>query len=91
MHRLAVVLGTALLLAAVVAGSASGHDRPPTTQSGVSVPLVMSPNVRLLSTFPETGAISGEFARAGNFFYVSSADGPPAVDVSAGRLGVEGR
>ncbi len=84
MHRFAAVLATALSLAVAVTGAASAHDKPGTSgeSSGLALPLVTSPNVRLLSTFPETGAISGEFARTGNYFYVSSADSISVFDTS---------
>ena len=39
----------------------------PTATSGVSLPLVTSPNVRVVDSFPETLGISGEFARTGPF------------------------
>jgi hypothetical protein len=48
----------------------------------LNAPLVTSPNVRLASTFPETQAISGEFARTGNYFYVSSLDSISVFDTS---------
>ena len=50
--------------------------------AGTNVPLVMSPNVRLVDSFPETVGISGEFARTGNFFYMSSLDSVSVFDTS---------
>jgi hypothetical protein len=38
--------------------------------------------VRLVDTFPETLGISGEFAKTGNFFYVSSLDSISVFDTS---------
>jgi hypothetical protein len=54
-------------------------DPPP----GTSVPLVTSPNVRLVDTVPaETGMISAAFARTGPFFYTSSLDSISVFDTS---------
>ena len=66
------VLG--VVLASVLALSVPG--------AGAQVPLVMSDNVELLDTFPDTLAISGEFARTGDFYYTSSLDSISAFDVS---------
>jgi hypothetical protein len=80
------LLACALLL--VVPAVASGHDprqeRPSRWigTAGTNVPLVMSPNVRLVDTFPETQGISGEFARTGDFFYMSSLDSVSVFDTS---------
>lgn len=46
---------------------------------------VCSENVRLLTTLPDAGAISGEFSRTGEFFYVSTLKGVSAYDVSDPR------
>jgi hypothetical protein len=80
------LLACALLL--VLPTVASGHDprgdRPSRWigTAGTNVPLVMSPNVRLVDTFPETVGISGEFARTGDFFYMSSLDSVSVFDTS---------
>jgi hypothetical protein len=88
MHRLLSALGGALAIAVLSTAVASAHDpradRPnrATSPSGTYVPLVTSPGVRLVSTFPETQGISGEFARTGDFFYVSSLDSITVFDTS---------
>lgn len=70
------------------AGTASAHDpradRPnrAVSPSGVNLPLVTSPGVRLVDTVPDTLGISGEFARTGDFFYVSSLDSINVFDTS---------
>lgn len=46
------------------------------------VPGVMSENVELITILPDPGAISGEFSRTGDFFYVSGLTGVTAYDVS---------
>jgi hypothetical protein len=77
-----------VLLLVVLPSVALGHDpradRPSRWigTAGTSVPLVMSPNVRLVDTFPETVGISGEFARTGDFFYMSSLDSVSVFDTS---------
>ncbi|MGH3648875.1 MAG: LVIVD repeat-containing protein [Micromonosporaceae bacterium] len=50
--------------------------------AGVNVPLVSTPNVHLVTTFPETQAISGVFAKSAPYFYVSSLDSVSVFDVS---------
>jgi hypothetical protein len=79
------LLAAALLLA--VPSVALAHDPRSDLPSrwigdAANLPLVMSPNVRLASTFPETQGISGEFARTGNFFYMSSLDSISVFDTS---------
>jgi len=49
---------------------------------GVTVPIISSPNIRLVDTFPETAAISGVFAKSAPYFYVSSLDSISVFDVS---------
>jgi hypothetical protein len=88
MHRLLGALGGALLITVLASAGASAHDpradRPNrvTSPSGTYVPLVTSPGVRLVDTFPETQGISGEFARTGDYFYVSSLDSISVFDTS---------
>jgi hypothetical protein len=88
MHRLLTALAGALVVGALSASAAVAHDprddRPnrSTSPSGVHVPLVTSPGVRLVDNFPETQAISGEFAKTGNFFYVSSLDSISVFDTT---------
>jgi hypothetical protein len=59
-------------------------DRPKRgiSTAGTNVPLVTSPNVRLVGNFPETQGISGEFAKTGNYFYMSSLDSISVFDTS---------
>lgn len=87
--RVLAVTGTALLLAVVTAPSALAHAGSPETAKkrqqftdGVSVPVVTSPNVRLVTNVPDTAAISGVFARSAPYFYVSSTDSITVYDVS---------
>jgi hypothetical protein len=79
------LLAGALLLA--VPSVALAHDPRSDRPSrwigdATNLPLVTSPNVRLASTFPETQGISGEFARTGDFFYMSSLDSISVFDTS---------
>jgi hypothetical protein len=90
MHRLPLALAGALIATLASTAAALAHDpradRPNRfVASGTSVPLVTSPNVRLVSTFPETQGISGEFAKTGNFFYVSSLDSISVFDTTNPR------
>ncbi|MDQ1629895.1 MAG: hypothetical protein QOI54_3639 [Actinomycetota bacterium] len=91
--RTARVLGatvTAILVAAVLAPGAGAHGGggPETAKKraqymdGVSVPVVTSPNVRLVTNVPDTAAISGVFAKSAPYFYVSSTDSITVYDVS---------
>src|SRR4051794_8214523 len=88
MHRLSAALGGALAIAVLASAAASAHDpradRPNrvTNPSGIYVPLVTSPGVRLVDTVPDTLGISGEFAKTGNYFYVSSLDSINVFDTS---------
>jgi len=88
MHRVLTALAGALAVAVLSAGTASAHDpradRPnrAVSPSGVNLPLVTSPGVRLVDTVPDTLGISGEFARTGDFFYVSSLDSINVFDTS---------
>ena len=82
--------GVLLLAGAVLASPASAHqnDSSSATQKrqqyldGVSVPVLSSPNIRLVTTRPDTAAISGAFAKSAPFFYVSSTDSITVYDVS---------
>ncbi len=81
--RLPVVAATAALTVALAPTAAWAHGAAaPTTADGTSVPLVMSPNVSLLSSVPVPGAISLEWARTGDFAYVSSATQLVVLDTS---------
>jgi hypothetical protein len=88
MHRALSALAGALTILALTAAVAAAHDprdqRPNrgTSPSGIHVPLITSPGVRLVDTFPDTQGISGEFARTGSFFYVSSLDSISVYDTS---------
>jgi hypothetical protein len=87
-HRILPALAGALAVLVLTTAQALAHDprddRPnrSLSPSGVSVPLVTSPNVRLVSTFPETQGISGEWAHTGNYFYMSSLDSISVFDTS---------
>jgi hypothetical protein len=50
--------------------------------AGVDVPVVSTPNVHLVTTFPQVSAISGVFAKSAPYFYVSSLDSISVFDVS---------
>ena len=88
MNRVFTALAAALAIVLTATAAASAHDpredRPnrATSPSGVNVPLMTSPGVRLVDTFPETQGISGEFAKTGDFFYVSSLDSISVFDTS---------
>jgi hypothetical protein len=83
-----LALAGALVIGALACVSAFAHDpradRPNRSpaMSGASLPLVTSPNARFVDSFPETQAISGEFARTGPYFYVSSLDSITVFDTS---------
>ncbi|MGH2969270.1 MAG: LVIVD repeat-containing protein [Solirubrobacteraceae bacterium] len=88
MQRVLTALVGALTIGVLSSGVASAHDprdeRPnrAMSPSGIHVPLVTSPGVRLVDNFPETQGISGEFAKTGDFFYVSSLDSISVFDTS---------
>jgi len=88
MSRLLAALAAALALVSLTAAAASAHDprddRPKRslTTNGTNVPLVTSPNARFVGNFPETQGISGEFARTGSYFYMSSLDSISVFDTS---------
>ncbi|MGH3715196.1 MAG: LVIVD repeat-containing protein [Micromonosporaceae bacterium] len=50
--------------------------------AGITVPLVSTPNIHLVTNFPETQAISGVFAKSAPYFYISSLDSVSVFDVS---------
>ncbi len=71
--------------APAAAHEASTHDRETKRAqylAGVSVPVATSPNVRLVTSVPETDAIAGVFAKSAPYFYVSSLDSISVLDVS---------
>ena len=77
-----------LAIVLTLPGAALAHTPSPSDgflSGGTNVPLAMSPNVTLHSSFPETTAISGEFARTGEYFYVSSADSITVFDTTDQR------
>jgi LVIVD repeat len=87
MSRVLAALTAALAAGLIASGAALAHDpredRPDRwIGSSANLPLVTSPNVRLAGNFPETQAISGEFARTGSYFYVSSLDSISVFDTS---------
>ncbi len=87
------VLGAAMLLAVLATAPAGAHPAARSTSdttatstaTSVPVPVLASPNVSLVSSFPETQAISGEFAHTGPYFYVSSLDSISVFDISDPR------
>ncbi len=87
----AAIPATALALAlsaappALAHGTGDGSDRETKRAqylAGASVPVLTSPNVRLVGTAPDTAAISGVFAKSAPYFYVSSLDSITVFDVS---------
>jgi len=88
MRRVSAALGGALAIAVLSTAVAFAHDpradRPNrvTSPSGIYVPLVTSPGVRLVDNVPDTLGISGEFAKTGDYFYVSSLDSISVFDTS---------
>ena len=85
-HRCLLALAGIFLIALPSAAVAHDprDDRPKRgiSTAGTNVPLVTSPNVRFVGNFPETQGISGEFAKTGNFFYMSSLDSISVFDTS---------
>lgn len=78
----------AVTIALTLPGAALAHTPSPSDgflRGGTNVPLAMSPNVTLHSSFPETTAISGEFAHTGEYFYASSADSISVFDTTDQR------
>jgi hypothetical protein len=79
-------------LAVGLAAPASAHDGHGTSEdwkakreayvAGTSVPLLSSPNVRLVTSVPAASAISGCFAKSAPYFYVSGVDAISVFDVS---------
>ncbi len=63
-------------------GGAAQNSKRQQFQDGVSVPIVSSPNIRLVTNVPDTAGISGVFARSAPYFYVSSTDSITVYDVS---------
>jgi hypothetical protein len=80
----------ALVAGTLAAPPAAAHQNDVSSASkkrqqyldGVSVPVLSSPNIRLVDTFPDTAAISGVFAKSAPYFYVSSLDSINVFDVS---------
>jgi hypothetical protein len=73
-----------VLAAAGVTAAAAGVALPSTGGGALAapIPVVTSPNVSLVTTVPETQAISIEFARTGHFAYVSTLDTISVMDIS---------
>ena len=88
MHRCLAALAGALAIGVLSAAPAFANDprddRPNrvTSPSGTYVPLVTSPGVRLVDSVPDTLGISGEFAKTGDYFYVSGLDSISVFDTS---------
>lgn len=66
---------------AVAATGGTGVAPAPAGALAAPVPVVTSPNVSLVTTLPETQAISMEFARTGDYAYVSSLDTISVLDI----------
>ncbi|HCA84872.1 MAG TPA: hypothetical protein DEQ61_04880 [Streptomyces sp.] len=93
--RLLAVL-TSLLAVALMVGTAStaaAHPPPPDQEpqraqkreqlaSGVNIPVLSSPNVRLVNSFPDTLGISGVFATSAPLFILSTTTGISVFDVT---------
>ncbi len=79
---LGVGLATAAPVAAHEGGVGSSADKRAQYRDGVSVPVVSTPNIRLVTNVPDTAGISGVFARSAPYFYVSSTDSITVYDVS---------
>ena len=87
---------TALALPLATAGPALAHETGTAhaeaarlAAAGPAVPSVTSSNVKLLASIPETTAISMEFARTGDFSYVSSLDTISVLDLKDPRNPVQ--
>jgi hypothetical protein len=76
------MLATAGLGAVGVAAAAVAMALPSTGGGALAAPIpgVPSPNVSLVTTVPETQAISIEFARTGSYAYVSTLDSISVLD-----------
>jgi hypothetical protein len=81
---LALGLGVATAVPAAAHGGGSGpaSSKRQQFEDGVSVPVISSPNIRLVTNVPDTAGISGVFARSAPYFYVSSTDSITVYDVS---------
>lgn len=85
---LAALLALGLGVASAVPAAAHGGGGAATSskrqqyEDGVSVPVLSSPNIRLVTNVPDTAGISGVFARSAPYFYVSSTDSITVYDVS---------
>ena len=91
-RRAAAVAALALTVAALPAlpalpAAAHGGDRDArrATATGTPVPVLASPNVRLVTTVPTTSPISGVFADSAPIFVVSSLDSIDVFDVADPR------
>jgi hypothetical protein len=97
MRRSLPVALTALLTAGLLAATAApagAHTPPPDdtraakreqVTGGAQIPIVASPNVRLVTTFPDTLGISGVFAESAPLFILSTTTGISVFDVSDPR------
>jgi hypothetical protein len=78
----AVVILTALLaLSGLLFALVLGSGQRPDPARAQSVPLVMSPNVELVTSRPGTSGISGVFSRSAPYFYTSGLESLSVVDV----------
>ena len=79
---LALVLGVAGPAAAHEGASGPSSSKRQQFTDGVSVPVISTPNIRLVTNVPDTAGISGVFARSAPYFYLSSTDSITVYDVS---------
>ena len=75
-------VGVAAPAAAHDGGSGASASKRQQYTDGVSVPVVSTPNIRLVTNVPDTAGISGVFARSAPYFYLSSTDSITVYDVS---------
>ncbi len=79
---LALVMGGAGPAAAHDGAAGPGSSKRAQFTDGASVPVISTPNIRLVTNVPDTAGISGVFARSAPYFYLSSADSITVYDVS---------
>lgn len=95
LSAVAALLTVGLMVA--TAGTAAAHPPPPeqeaeraakreTLASGVDVPILASPNVRLVTSFPDTLGIAGVFAKSAPLFVLSTTTGISVFDVTDPRV-----
>lgn len=89
-RALALVAATATLALVAAAGPAAAHGVRPHSRPAAAVPspILTSPNVHLLASFPDTAMISAVFSPDGRYFYTSSTDSISVYDTSNPALPV---